>query len=618
VKKANVRRVAWWALWGAGLLVLAGTLGAQAPGAVAPGSASAGVSLQGRVLNAQTGEPLGKAEIRLTLARRSAETQSSSFGARTSADGAFAMDGVSPGDYFVSVSRRAYAVSAAELRGFPSPRPQGRGWLVTLRAGQSLRGLEILLPPAGVITGRVVDEEGEAMTGVVLEASQYRYIQGAKALVPVGRATTDDRGIYRVYDLAPGRYFVKAQGRSLRSRMGMGMRGAGGMGGGPFGGGAFGGGMGGPGGMLEEAGGESAYPETFYPNALSATEAIPLQLAPGAEMGAIDFALTPSATFSVSGTVSLPEGAVPAAAGGGPGAVVFVTARRADQPGVGGDSAGMTPANPRTGEFAIRGLMPGDYQLIARVNSRRGGGSTAVGVARVLVGSASVNGVTIAVEEDVKLPGKVVLPAGATSDQLSKITVIPERRLSPMRTIARVSPEGTFDVTLSPAEAPRLSVSLLPEGFYVKRITVGGNNLLTAEPVSSATLAGTLQVELANDGATLAGTVRDNRGGAVSGARVTLIPAASFATVDSLARNVWKKTTTAGEDGTFQLTAVAPGRYRLFAFESLDADPSYDPDFLSNFGQRWKEIEVKPRENATVELAPIPALDTAMYLESNQ
>jgi protocatechuate 3,4-dioxygenase beta subunit len=561
---------------------------------------------------------LGKAEIRLTPARRSAEVQSSSFGGRTSADGAFAIDGVTAGDYFLSVSRRAYAVAAAELRGFPSPRPQGRGWLVTFRAGQSLRGLEILLPPAGVITGRVVDEEGEAMTGVVLEASQYRYVQGAKALVPVGRATTDDRGIYRVYDLAPGRYFVKAQGRSLRSRITMAMRGGGGpMGGGPFGGGAFGGGAGRAGGMLDATGGDDAYPETFYPNALSVTEAIPLQLAPGAEMGAIDFALTPSATYLVSGTVALPEGAVPATTGNGPGAVVFVTARRADQPVFGGDSAGMTPANPRTGEFTIRGLMPGDYQLIARVNSRRGGGSTAVGVARVLVGSASVSGVTIAVQEDVKLPGKVVLPAGAMSDQLSKITVIPERRLSPMRTIARVSPDGDFDLTLSPAEAPRLSVNPLPEGFYVKRITVGGNNLLTAEAVSSATLAGTLRVELASDGATLAGTVRDNRGGTVSGARVTLIPAASFANVDSLARNVWRKTTTTGDDGSFQLMAVAPGRYRLFAFENLEADPSYDADFLSNFGQRWKEIEVKPRENATVELAPIPALDTAMYLESN-
>jgi hypothetical protein len=226
--------------------------------------------------------------------------------------------------------------------------------------------------------------------------------------------------------------------------------------------------------------------------------------------------------------------------------------------------------------------------------------------------------VSIAVQEDVKLPGKVVLPAGATSDQLSKITVIPERRLSPVRTVARVSPDGAFDLTLSPAEAPRLSVNSLPEGFYVKRITVGGNNLLSAEAPSVATLAGTVQIELANDGATLAGTVRDGRGGTVSGARVTLIPAASFANVDSLARNVWKKTTTTGEDGTFQLTGAAPGRYRLFAFESLEADPSFDPDFLSNFGQRWKEIEVKARENATVELAPIPALDTAMYLESNQ
>lgn len=577
-----------------------------------------GVLLGGRALNAQTGEPLGKVEVRLFSGNGTLGKAASVYSARTALDGSFLIEAIPAGNYLLTLARRAFATNAAELSGLPSARPQSRGWLLTLRAGQSIRGVEIRMPPSAVITGQVVDEDGEPMTGVVVEAEQYRYVQGVKALRASGRATSDDRGIYRIYDLSPGRYFVKAQGRSLRARLGAAI---GGMAPGGFGGvrGAQGGGPGGGfgrgGGMLAAIEESAAYPETYYPSARSALEAIPLQLSPGAEMGGIDFALAPSPTYSVSGIVSLP--AEPGAPGENNQTAVFVSARPLGEPSF-GDAASFAPANPRTGEFTLRNLMPGDYQLIARVNSRRRGGSTAVGAAQVMLANGPVDDVRIAIHEDVAIPGKVTLPSGYATDQLNRMAVIPQRRLTPVRALARVEANGEFSVTLSPAETPSFDFTNIPEGLYLKSLSLGGVDLLANTPNSSVSIAGTLKVELAADGASFGGSLRDARGNGIAGARLTLIPSASFASPESLARSVWKKTALSGDDGTFQITAIAPGRYRLYAFEDLDADPSFDADFLSNFGQRWKEVDLKSKESATVEVEPIPAAETALYLGETQ
>ena len=126
--------------------------------------------------------------------------------------------------------------------------------------------------------------------------------------------------------------------------------------------------------------------------------------------------------------------------------------------------------------------------------------------------------------------------------------------------------------------------------------------------------SGSMTVDLAADGASLSGALSDSQGKPMANARVTLIPAPAFETEDSLATSVWRRSVISGEDGRFEIPAIAPGRYRVYAFESLDADPSFDPDFLSNFGQRWKELNLKPMESATVEIVPIPAGETATYL----
>src|SRR5262245_24225583 len=63
--------------------------------------------------------------------------------------------------------------------------------------------------PSGVITGRVVDDEGRPMRGVQVQALVLGYQNGRPRMQPRGNtANTNDRGEFRLFRLEPGNYFV--------------------------------------------------------------------------------------------------------------------------------------------------------------------------------------------------------------------------------------------------------------------------------------------------------------------------------------------------------------------------------------------------------------------------
>ena len=71
-----------------------------------------------------------------------------------------------------------------------------------------------LIPPGGVITGAVFDEKNRPAIGTSVRVLRWSIQSGERVLSSVGAGTTDDRGIYRVYGLAPGDYVVTALPRN--------------------------------------------------------------------------------------------------------------------------------------------------------------------------------------------------------------------------------------------------------------------------------------------------------------------------------------------------------------------------------------------------------------------
>src|SRR5262249_53467291 len=88
--------------------------------------------------------------------------------------------------------------------------PNRSGLPLTVNPGQRLTDIVLQLMPAGTISGRVFDRDGEPMANVTVEALKYVYQEGQRVMNVVQTARTNDLGEYRLFWLPPGQYFVSA------------------------------------------------------------------------------------------------------------------------------------------------------------------------------------------------------------------------------------------------------------------------------------------------------------------------------------------------------------------------------------------------------------------------
>ena len=189
-------------------------LGAQAPTgpdpaspprdpSARPATAVVGTAVvRGRVVSADTGLPLRRAKVSLRDAR---EPQGRSV--TTDAAGAFAFEAVPKGRYRLRASKARYVDGALGGR-----RPGAPGRAFDVADGQKIDNLTIVLATAGVITGRVLDDGGEPMTGATVMALRQRTVNGVTRLAPSEHARpTDDTGAYRLFGLEPGRYYLSVR-----------------------------------------------------------------------------------------------------------------------------------------------------------------------------------------------------------------------------------------------------------------------------------------------------------------------------------------------------------------------------------------------------------------------
>src|SRR5437867_3049020 len=159
-------------------------------------------SIAGYVVKMGTAEPISKAIV--TIAQVNAG-RGQSFTATTTAGGQFAFQNLEPGQYRLSASRNGYVRMEYGARS-----PNRSGLPITLSAGQKLTDVAVQLMPAGTITGRVFDRDGEPLANVTVEELKYSYQEGQRVMNVVQTSRTNDLGEYRLFWLQPGQYFVSA------------------------------------------------------------------------------------------------------------------------------------------------------------------------------------------------------------------------------------------------------------------------------------------------------------------------------------------------------------------------------------------------------------------------
>lgn len=162
-------------------------------------SLSRGTTISGRVVDADTGLPVAKIEVRV----RNIEDGYPEPRARTGPDGRYEITGIAPGIYRVHISR----YSRDYVREFYNDK---RGWddanLVSVVGTRPVQGIDFALELGGTISGRLTDADtGLPIIDIHVEAQPDGW-DGTEAY---GR--TDADGTYTLRGLATGAYRILAR-----------------------------------------------------------------------------------------------------------------------------------------------------------------------------------------------------------------------------------------------------------------------------------------------------------------------------------------------------------------------------------------------------------------------
>lgn len=522
--------------------------------------------VEGQVLNSVTGLPVRKAAVTLfdvSGLDQAAAASSSAQGKTvrenpatlTDAEGRFVFAGLEPGSYGLSAERSGY-----RSQSYGIPWAGGNNEPVKLTAGDARTGLAIKLMPLGTITGRVVDEDGDPIRNVSVSAQVYVPTPDGRKLEARGSGSTNDLGEYRIFDLQPRKYFLKAE---------------------PIGRQQFGSGS-----IKKNV---EWFVTAYYPGSQEERGAQPLDLTPGRQLQGVDFTLHKGHLMTLHGRVIVPEGAA--------NVTVFLGQRHE-----GGSSSSMFDAKA-DGSFQMLGLDPGDYVVGARcmVDGKRYEAYTPL-----LVGTADITDLEIRPEHPLNITGRLRIE-GTASAKPSNIVVALGAKLGFSQGSGNVHDDGTFSVRDVPRDIYAVDLQNIP-GMFVKSIRLGNADISeTGLDLTNASGDAEIAIVLSARAATVEGRVVNEKGEPAAHAMVALI-AADSASGSSEKRNRWPRGG-AGSDtaGHFEINDVVPGSYRLYAWQRSQEDSGrMDPDYLKANEPQSASVEIAEGEHKSVEVKLMP------------
>ncbi len=542
-------------------VVYAGVLLAQnTPSSGVPGT------IEGRVANAITGEPIGGAGVHLYPLGRRGGTVARAQTATSQTDGIFRFESVPQGNYFLS----------AEASGFVTARGRWRAERLSVDSGQQVTGVVVQLNPQGTIQGKVLDENGQPVPGARVRAYSTYAMRGRLQLRRGVSATANAAGEYSLQELNPGRYYLSAEpaGRDRQS----GARHS-------------------PPAEAEvteiEAASHPGFVRTFYPGALDVQAATPFEIVPGQPVAEANIQLRRAATYQISGRIAQSDGAVGHA-------TVLLSPRGTLDSNVLGTSSHVA----KDGTFEMKGVLPGNYTLWligtyapGETASRRHGGFRLLARQDVDVTASNLGGLVLALTPPVNLTGHVEAE-GIDPQRLSRVRVnfVPAGQVivGSFQSIA-VDESGNFAVqNLAPGEYV-VRVNNPPAGTYVKEVSYNRQDVTVSGLDLSFGGAGEIELVIRSGAAEVDGRIQeDNAMGGTSAAVVVLAP-------DTVASDGYGTLTGAVSNGNFAIRNVPPGHYYAYAVERWNS-VWQNPAFLQEMQRGGTGVDVEENTHAQVQL----------------
>lgn len=527
--------------------------------------------IRGRVTTS-TGDAVPSADVRLSGPRIMRL-------ARTDPNGAFVLEALLPGTYTLSVARRGSP--ALEYGQNPS---FGVGRTIELAGGQTLNGIDFVLPQELRVSGTLVDEHGEPVQDGAVRALRLQDVSGQLVATGVGfPRRTDDRGRFRLSGLLPGRYVIVASIDAVIADA--------------------------------DRPEPTGYAASYHPGTPAIASATQFELT--TDLAGANIVLAPSRVVHVRGRAF--DGDTPLTAG----TARLTESRRSTDVSpeprsapLATDGTFMFPNVP-AGEYAVQvmGLGPGQNGLF--------------GMEYVRVDDTDLAPLSIATSKGVTLEGRIVVeepadldpcpapPApraggpcsiGATASAFTvqPTTTDPDRARSSGFSVV-VSGDGTFYITglFGPMAFSLLSAPT--DDWHVKSVVIDGRDVTDSGYDFGATARTIADAEIvvSRHGGTLTGSVTDGS------QRVDSYAVVVFS-VDQrrrAAHSTGLRMARPQPDGTFRLTGLPPGDYYVVAVNRLEgtrtAGEWQSATLLEQLSSRAERVTIDERSTRTITLRRI-------------
>jgi len=541
-------------------LCMAMAIAAQTRDAKPPSDSQSRGQISGHVYRSDTGEPIPRAEIELSATdQATADTAGGKRIVRTGEDGAFSFPDVPPGRYQLEVWRNGFTESSWP-RGEPAFEGRTDRLSISLKPGEKLENLRIRLHPAGVLAGQISDEEHDAVPGLEVYALLVKFVRGGRRQISaMGRAITDDLGDFRIANLPPGPYYVRAGGLIVRPMKEVGLK--------------------------ECPAGSMQYRNTYYPGTPSLDEAQVLHLTPEG-ISDIQFAVSTEKTFTIAGKVLAKSPQDRAEE-------VRYVAQDAEGYMFSTTGLGFAQVAP-DGSFKTPPLPPGDYLLSADVT--REGVQTELGYASVRIADSDERA-NIQIGHAIEVHGRVEAPQ-SFSLQGTKIAL---ETFGPGFYLLH---EGAVDSSAQfviPDVPPGENMFTLLDSdrnpVYVRKAICNGKDYASTVIMLAPRTTLDCIVTLANDTGVVRGKVM-NGDNPVAKMVVVLIPESRE--LRRIPRYTLTSKTDAG--GEYRISGVIPGDYLLFAVPPSPDNRHFALDFADNNRANAERIDMNASAVQTVNL----------------
>ncbi|HZS55034.1 MAG TPA: carboxypeptidase-like regulatory domain-containing protein [Bryobacteraceae bacterium] len=538
--------------------------------------------LQGRVTNALTGEPLKKAAVRLTrqmTVTTDSPTAQQGYSTTSEADGSFKIENIEPGNYHLSGNRSGYLDTQYGAKGAGQ-----RGSTITLRPAQQLANINLALTPQAVISGKVVDQDGDPVSNAMVQLVGQMWQRGKLRHMMQNGSNSNDLGEYRIANVRPGKYYLVVQ----RMRFPQDTE------------------------ASPEAGKPDIRPvKTFYPEAPNLSSATPLDVKAGQDLSGMDIRLRSAATYHIRGKIvgTVPEGASDR--------LTLNASARDEQDMMSFFGGGTTVTKDHT--FDLAGISPGSYTLNLFT---MGGQLRTLGRQDVDVGQGDVNDVQVMIVPPGTLRGQISVegnpPTGSTPANLKNVRVFlgPADMSMMMFGNNNVTPKDDGSFTMENVSPGKYYVNTnSPSGTYLKSVRFGNQDILGKE-LDLTQGSGQVTLIFSYGVAEVDGTVQFPQTTAASSdsssnAQPNATPDASIVLVPETLHEDGSGMHfgNSGSGGSFTVKQVPPGHYRAYAFEKPDYQQMQNPDVLKQLESKGTDVELKENDKKQIQLPLITADD---------